>query len=60
MQKKNTDSGSVYQEMELKDLEIKSLKNDLKDCEALNDKQKQVIDAQKLEIKNLEQRVSTE
>jgi len=58
--KKNTDSGSVYQEMELKDLEIKSLKNDLKDCEALNDKQKQVIDAQKLEIKNLEQRVSTE
>ena len=47
--------GSVYQEMELKDLEIKTLNNDLEDCEKLSKKQKQLIKTQKLEIKNLKQ-----
>jgi hypothetical protein len=53
-------NGSVFQEMELKELEIKNLKNDLKDCEALNDKLKQLIETQKLEIKNLTQRLEAQ
>lgn len=53
------EQGSVYKEMELKDLEIKSLNNDLKDCEKLNEKQKEVIESQKLEITNLKQRLQS-
>jgi hypothetical protein len=49
--------GSVYQEMELKDLEIKTLNNDLEDCKKLGEKQKQLIETQKLEIKNLKQQL---
>lgn len=49
--------GSVFKEMELKDLEIKSLKNDLKNCEKLNEKQKELIETQKMEITNLKQRL---
>jgi hypothetical protein len=55
----NAGQGSVYKEMELKELEIKSLKNDLKDCEQLNKKQKEVIESQKLEITNLKQRLDS-
>lgn len=51
------EQGSVYKEMELKELEIKSLKNDLNDCEKLNEKQKEVIESQKLEITNLNQQL---
>jgi hypothetical protein len=52
--------GSVYQEMELKDLEIKTLNNDLEDCEKVSKKQKQLIETQKLEIKNLKQQQGNE
>jgi hypothetical protein len=48
-------AGTLYQEMELKDLEIKTLKKDLEDCKALNDKKDKLIDAKNMEIKHLEQ-----
>jgi hypothetical protein len=51
------ENGSVFQEMELKELEIKSLKNDLKDCETLKNKQSELIETQKLEIRNLKQQL---
>ena len=53
----NTKDESVYQEMELKDLEIKTLKNDLKDCETLNDKKDELIETQKKEITHLKQQL---
>jgi len=46
-------SGTVYQKMELKDLEIKTLKNDLNDCKSINTKQKELIDALEKEIETL-------
>jgi len=52
---KKSDEGSVYDEIELKNLEIKNLKNDLDDCEKLNSKKDDHIDKQKKEIKFLKQ-----
>jgi len=54
---RNEGGGTVYQEMELKDLKIKNLERDLEDCEALNTKQSDLIEAQKKEITHLKQQL---
>ena len=48
-------SGTVYQKMELKDLEIKTLKNDLDDCKSINKKQKELIEALEKENEAIKQ-----
>lgn len=49
----NGDNGTIYQEIELKELEIKTLKKDLEDCKELNEKKDNLINAKNEEIKKL-------
>ena len=51
----NGSNGTVYQEIELKELEIKTLKKDLEDCKSLNEKKDNLIEAKNEEIKKLKE-----